>query len=191
MHSKVKNIVLMASGSGSNVENIVRHFESNPTIRFPLVLCNNPRAGVLERCARLGLPSITFNRHAFDPPTALLALLEAADPDLIVLAGFLWKLPAELVDRFEGRIVNIHPSLLPRHGGKGMYGMRVHEAVLAAGDPESGISIHLVDEHYDRGKLLLQVRTAIPRNATAADIAARVHSLEMEHYPKVIESLLG
>jgi len=183
--------VLLASGSGTNVENIAHYFSGHRDVSIPMVLCNNSQAGVLERCKRLGIPAFTFNRHAYRQLDSLLALLDSANPDLIVLAGFLWKIPEAMVERYPGRIVNIHPALLPRHGGKGMYGMRVHEAVKEQGDRETGLSIHYVNEHYDQGALIRQFKVAVPEKATATDIAKLVHRLEMEQVPVVIESLLN
>lgn len=191
MEQSEKRIVLMASGSGSNAENIANYFsrmERGATVAA--VLCNNPSAGVLERCKRLGLPSYTFNKAAYGNPGSLLALLEYLHTDLIVLAGFLWKIPADFIQRYPGRIINIHPALLPRFGGKGMYGMHVHEAVSAAGERETGISIHHVNEAYDEGDMIAQFRVPVPKGATADEIAGLVHELEMMHYPRVIEKLL-
>ncbi len=190
MKSPPKRIVLLASGSGSNVENIATYFKNSPDVTVSAVYCNNTRAGVLDRCNRLGIPAFTFNRPAFLEPDTLPAMLRQHSPDLIALAGFLWKVPKTWIRAFPDRIINIHPALLPLYGGKGMYGMHVHEAVYAAGDQESGITIHYVNENYDQGAIIEQIRTEIPSGTDAEGIARRIHQLEMDHYPRVIESLL-
>ncbi len=190
MKSPPKRIVLLASGSGSNVENIATYFKDSTSVIVSAVYCNNPAAGVLDRCKRLGIPAITFNRPAYREPDMLPALLRQHRPDLIVLAGFLWKVPEAWIRAFPVRIINIHPALLPLYGGKGMYGMHVHEAVCAAGDRESGITIHYVNEEYDQGAIIEQIRVDIPEGTDAKGIASRIHQLEMEHFPRVIESLL-
>ncbi len=185
-----KNLILFASGSGSNVENIARYFDADSRVRIRGVFCNNPKAGVIERCQRLGLPLYCFNRVAFEDPEGLQILLKSLKPDLLVLAGFLWKVPEHLVAAFPRQIVNIHPALLPGYGGKGMYGMHVHRAVVAAGEKESGITIHYVNEAYDEGAVVFQARVALEGSETPEDVAAMVHALEYEHYPPVIASLL-
>jgi len=189
MHSP-KNIVLFASGSGSNVENIAAHFREDPRIRVAGVLCNNPGAGVVERCKRLGLPLFCFNRPAYQKLEGILQLLKSLEPDLIVLAGFLWKIPEELVRAFPEKIINIHPALLPRFGGKGMYGMHVHRAVIEKGEKESGITVHFVNEAYDEGAIILQKKVAVAAGETPESLAEKIHQLEYEHYPQVISKLL-
>lgn len=185
-----KNLILFASGSGSNVENIVRYFQADSRVCIRGVFCNNPKAGVIERCQRLGLPLYCFNRVAFEDPDGLRLLLLSLKPDLLVLAGFLWKVPEHVVATFPGQIINIHPALLPRYGGKGMYGMRVHQAVVAAGEKESGITIHYVNEAYDEGAVIFQARVALEGTESPEDVAAMIHALEYEHFPPVIASLL-
>ena len=185
-----RNIVLFASGSGSNVENIADYFQDSG-VRVRGVICNNFGAGVIERCRRLRIPVYCCNRAAFEEVSGLLALLASWQPDLLVLAGFLWKVPAGLIAAYPDRIINIHPALLPKYGGKGMYGMRVHESVVAAGERESGITIHYVNEAYDEGAVIFQARVALAPADRPEEVASKVHALEYEHYPKVIESLLG
>ncbi len=185
-----RNIVLFASGSGSNVENIADYFRGSE-VRIRGVLCNNFKAGVIERCKRLGIPIYCFNRPAIEEVSGLLALLDSWQADLIVLAGFLWKVPEALIRAYPDKIINIHPALLPKYGGKGMYGMRVHEAVVAAAERESGITIHYVNESYDDGAVIFQKRVAIAASDQPEDVASKVHALEYEYYPKIIESLLG
>jgi len=194
--SPMKNIAVFASGSGTNAENIVRHFAHSPLARVRVILTNNPRAGVLERASRLGVESIVFSREEFfggaggaapAPPPPVLRMLAERHIDYIVLAGFLWLVPPALVEAYRGRIVNIHPALLPKFGGKGMYGERVHCAVVEAGERESGITIHHVSELYDSGDVIAQYRVAIAPGDTPADVARKVHELEYEHFPHVIE----
>lgn len=187
----LRKLVLFASGSGSNVERIAAHFAEDARVAISGVLCNNTKAGVIDRCRRLGLPLYCFNRPAFDPPEGLLALLAGLEPDLIVLAGFLWKIPDAMVEAYPERIVNIHPALLPKYGGKGMYGMNVHRAVVENKEPETGITIHFVNEAYDEGAVIFQARTAVTPELTPEDVASKVHELEYAHFPRVIEELLN
>lgn len=186
----MKSIVLFASGSGSNVENIIQYFRGHPEICVSAVLTNKRDAAVLERCQRLKIPALYFNRHALYDSEVITQTLQALAPDLIVLAGFLWMIPGALVKAFPGRIINIHPALLPKYGGKGMYGIRVHQAVKDSGDGESGITIHYVNERYDEGAVIRQVQTKVAPGDTAEQIAEKVHALEYIHYPQVIEELL-
>lgn len=186
----MKNIVLFASGSGSNVENIVRYFQNRPNVAIAGVLTNKRNAKVIDRCDRLNVNALYFNRNAFDQTDCVLNILKALDPDLIVLAGFLWKIPKNLIQNFPNKIVNIHPALLPKYGGKGMYGSRVHEAVKINKETETGITIHYVNEHYDEGAVIHQARTTLSEEDSAETIAQKVHELEYDHFPKVIEKLL-
>lgn len=188
---KTKRIVLFASGSGSNVENIVRYFQDTPDVTIAGVLTNKRDAKVLDRCNKLKINGLYFNRNAFYETDCVLDILKALDPDLIVLAGFLWKIPDNLIQNFPNSILNIHPALLPKYGGKGMYGSRVHEAVKANNESETGITIHYVNENYDEGAIIHQAKTAISKYDTAETIAQKVHELEYEHFPKVIEKLLA
>ncbi len=186
----MKEIVLFASGSGSNAENIINYFERHPSIKVSCVLTNRSNAPVLERCKRLGVPAMYFSRDAFTKSEVVLKLLQALSPTLIVLAGFLWKIPEELIHAFPDKIINIHPALLPKYGGKGMYGPRVHEAVKKNGENETGITIHYVNEAYDEGAIIFQEKTALTKNDTPENIAKKVHALEYEHFPRVIENLI-
>lgn len=183
------NIAIFASGSGSNAENIAKHFLSNPKFKITLIATENSNAFVLERAMRLGIPTFLFTMDELRNGSVLSKLIEQKI-DFIVLAGFLKMVPVEMVRHFNNRIVNIHPALLPKYGGKGMYGDRVHKAVIAAGETESGITIHYVNEHYDEGDIIFQARCPVLPNDTPETLAQRVHELEWEHYPKVIETLL-
>tara|TARA_R110001583_G_scaffold69601_9_gene197223 strand:- start:1391 stop:1966 length:576 start_codon:yes stop_codon:yes gene_type:complete len=187
---KTKQIVLFASGSGSNVENIIRYFQDKPNVTIAMVLTNKRDAKVLERCNRLNISALYFNKTSFKETECVLDILKGAKPDLIVLAGFLWKVPENIIKAFPNQIINIHPALLPKYGGKGMYGDNVHKAVKENKDSVSGITIHYVNEHYDEGAIIQQVETKILPNDTPDDIAAKVHALEYEYFPKVIEQLL-
>ena len=186
----MKKIVLFASGSGSNVENIVTYFKTRPHISVSLVLTNRSDAPVLERCKRLGVPAIFFNRKAFFNSDVIITTLQSLDPQLIVLAGFLWKIPKSWVEIFPNKIINVHPALLPKYGGKGMYGNHVHVAVKENGETETGITIHYVNEHYDEGSIIAQHKVAITTLDTPKQIAEKVHRLEYEHFPRTIEILL-
>ncbi len=182
-------IVLFASGSGSNVENIIRYFQESPSIEVAFVFTNKQEAGVLERCKRLGVPAAYLNKAALDSP-AFLEMLKNLNPNLIVLAGFLQKIKADWVTAFAGRIINIHPAMLPNYGGKGMYGMNVHEAVIKAREKESGISIHYVNEHYDQGALIAQYTVSVDPQDTPEQLAQKVQALEHQYFPMEIEKLL-
>ncbi|MDO5608624.1 MAG: phosphoribosylglycinamide formyltransferase [Capnocytophaga sp.] len=186
----MKKIVIFASGSGSNAERIAAYFEHSEQVHISLILSNNPQAGVLERARRLQIPAVVFDRRTLYHTDIILGILERIQPDLIVLAGFLWKFPDYLTHAFGGRIVNIHPSLLPKYGGKGMYGNHVHEAVINNRETESGITIHHVNEHYDEGAIIFQASVAIENTDTPERLAAKIHQLEYEHFPKIIEQLL-
>lgn len=184
-------IAILASGNGTNAEQIIQYFKDHPNVTVGLVLTNNPKAGVLERARNHGVPAKVFSREEFRDPQVILQWLKQYEISHIVLAGFLWLIPDFLIQSFPNHIVNIHPALLPRHGGKGMYGIKVHEAVKASADTETGITIHLVNEHYDEGKILFQASCPVSETHTAEDIAACVHELEYEHYPKVIEQWIS
>ncbi len=187
----MKNLVVFVSGSGTNMENIARHFSASDVAKVRLVVCNKPDAGAIARAERLGIPVRMISKVDFASAERLISDLQAIPTDMIVLAGFLWLLPPSLIHSFQGRIINIHPALLPAYGGKGMYGMRVHEAVVAAGETRSGITIHYVDEHYDRGEIIFQAETSVSASDTPESLAERIHTLEYEHFPKVIERLLS
>lgn len=185
-----RKIVIFASGSGSNAEQIIQHFNSTSSVEVSAVYTNNPAAGVIERGRRLGIPTIQFGPKALENGKVLDSLM-ALNPDLIVLAGYLKLIPAEWVKNFPSRIVNIHPALLPKHGGKGMYGLNVHRSVVENGDKESGITIHYVTEKYDEGAPIFQASVPVEPNDTAEDVQKKVQVLEHEHYPAVIEKLLA
>ena len=185
----MKSIVILASGSGSNAENIIRHFQANSKARVSLVLSNKKEARVLDRAKHLGVGAMSFNRTAMDEGVVT-QLLETLNPDLIVLAGYLWKVPEPITRSFKNRIINIHPALLPHYGGKGMYGMHVHEAVIKNKETKSGITIHYVNEHYDEGAIVFQASTSIAKDDTPETLAAKIHQLEYEHFPKIIEKLI-
>jgi phosphoribosylglycinamide formyltransferase-1 len=183
-------IAVFASGNGSNFQRIADYFAGNDAVEIAVLYSNRPDAYALERAAKLGIPSVVFNREQFYNSADILNDLHAHRIDWIVLAGFLWLVPETILRAYKDRIVNIHPALLPKYGGKGMYGMRVHEAVVAAGDKESGISIHLVNEHYDEGQIVFQAHCPVLPDDTAEDVARKIHLLEYEHFPKLIEELL-
>lgn len=186
----MKNIVLFASGSGTNVQNIAEFFSKDATARVAAVFCNNPKAYVIQRCEKLGIPCILFNRSDFYKSERVLELVQAFEADVVVLAGFLWLIPENLIEAYPNRIINIHPALLPDFGGKGMYGMYVHEAVIAARKSESGITIHLVNKEYDKGKQLFKAQTPIAEDDTAESLAKKIHELEQKHFPMVIKDYI-
>ena len=187
---ETKRLVLFASGSGSNVENIIQYFRKHTHVSIAAVLTNKRDAQVIDRCNRLGVNALFFNRNAFSKTDCVLNVVSAMKPDLIILAGFLWKIPENLIQNFPNKIVNIHPALLPNYGGKGMYGMNVHEAVKANNETETGITIHYVNENYDEGAIIHQAKTKLEAKDSAQDIAKKIHTLEYEHFPKIIEKLL-
>lgn len=183
---------MFASGSGTNAEAIFKYFKGHPRIEVVLLLSNNPNAFALQRAQNHNIRHAVFNRQEYQQGDTIRAVLKDAQVTHIVLAGFLWLIPQYLLDDFPDRIVNIHPALLPKYGGKGMYGAKVHEAVKASGEPETGITIHLVNEHYDEGRILFQGRCNIGPEYTPDEIAECVHRLEHEHYAPVIEKwILG
>ncbi len=185
----MKRIVLFASGSGSNVERIIEYFRSNPIVEVSAVFCNNPNAAVVERAVRNQVPVVVFSKE--DLNKGLVAeRVRTYFPDLIVLAGFLLHMPHQFVEKFPGKIINIHPALLPKYGGKGMYGKFVHQAVIDEGDQETGITIHYVNEHYDKGEVIFQKSISIDKCKDADEIAAKVQKLEHEYLPKIIEQIL-
>ena len=187
----MKKLAVFASGSGTNAENIAKYFADSQNISVVLVVSNNASAGVHARSGRSGIPSVTFSNEAFAEGSEIVRCLTACQADWIILAGFLRKIPDTIRFAFPGKIINIHPALLPKYGGKGMYGMRVHEAVVAGGERESGITIHYVNENYDEGQIIFQAHCPVLPSDTPADVATKVHALEYTHYPRVIESLLN
>lgn len=183
----VSKIIILASGGGTNAENIVRYFQQKPHIQVESVLCNKKTAFVFERMAHLAVPCYWFDASKED---TLINLLASSKPDLIVLAGYLKKIPQRLVSLFPQRIVNIHPALLPKYGGKGMYGMHVHRAVRENNETFSGITIHYVNGYYDEGGIIFQQSVEITNDDAPEQIAQKVQALEYAHFPKVIENLL-
>ncbi len=183
-------LAIFASGAGSNAQKIIDHFRNHPFVKTALIVCNKPEAGVLKIAAKENIPPLIIEKEKFFRGNGYVDELKQSKIDWIILAGFLWKLPSLLVNSFPGKIINIHPALLPKYGGKGMYGQRVHEAVLANREKESGITIHYVDNLYDHGKILLQAKCPVLPGDTAESLAQRVHALEYEHYPVVIEKLV-
>ena len=187
----MKNIAIFASGEGTNAQNIINYFKSNAAaINVVLVVSNNANAKVLNRAMLLGLRTIIVNREMFYNSNKTIDELKFANIDLIVLAGFLWRIPEHLIDSFPNKIINIHPALLPKFGGKGMYGINVHKAVIEAKEKESGISIHFVNSEYDEGKLISQHKCEISPSDTPEILAQKVHELEIEYFPKAIFNLL-
>jgi phosphoribosylglycinamide formyltransferase 1 len=184
---KQARLAIFISGSGSNAEEIFSHFRNHPSVKVEMVLSNNPDAYGLERARKFSIPSSVFKREQFRESGEVLQWLQDAGITHIVLAGFLWLVPSYLIKAFPHRIINIHPALLPRFGGKGMYGMKVHEAVKASADAQSGITIHEVDEKYDEGRTLFQAFCEIDPLDTPKEIAEKVQRLEHLHYPRVIE----
>jgi len=181
-------MIIFASGSGTNAENIIEYFKNNELAKVSYVVSNKANAGVLERAKRLNVPSMVFSKQEMETSSFLDFLTENAD--FIVLAGFLLKVPDQLISLFPSAIVNIHPALLPKYGGKGMYGMHVHRAVVANKESESGITIHYVNEHYDEGAIIFQKAVALNSGDSADDVAAKIHVLEQENFPQVIEKIL-
>lgn len=187
---KRMNIAIFASGGGSNARKIMEYFQSSGVGRVVLVVCNRKNAGVIGIAAEFDVPVQMIDRNLFYESERLLDVLESYRTDFIALAGFLWLIPGYLIKAYPDRIVNIHPALLPKYGGHGMYGHHVHEAVKAAGEQESGPTIHFVNEHYDEGDIIFQTSCRLSPEDTPEDIARKVLSLEHEHYPRVIEQLL-
>ena len=182
----MKKIAIFASGSGSNAENIIQYFAQKPQFCVKSVFCNVPDAYVLERAKKYRIPSFVFNREEFRNPDKVFRQLQEQEIDFIVLAGFLWLMPSFITAAWPNKIVNIHPALLPAYGGKGMYGHHVHEAVIAAGEKESGITIHYVNDHYDQGAIIFQPKCPVLPTDTPDDLAARVHELEYRYFPQII-----
>ena len=184
-----KRIAIFASGSGSNAENIINYFSGSPNVSFPIILSNKKEAFVHERAKKMQIPSITFDKMQLENGEVL-ALLQKEGIDFIVLAGFLLKVPENILAAYPNKIVNIHPALLPNYGGKGMYGMKVHEAVVANGEKESGITIHYVNEHYDEGAIIAQYKCEVLPTDSPDDVAEKVHALEYKYFPRVIEGVI-
>jgi formyltetrahydrofolate-dependent phosphoribosylglycinamide formyltransferase len=183
-------LAIFASGAGSNAQRIISHFKNSKTVRIGLIVCNKPNAGVTEIARSEQIPLLMIEKERFFRGDAYVQELKNAQTSLIVLAGFLWKIPGALIEAFPRRIINIHPALLPKYGGKGMYGQYVHESVISAGEVQSGITIHYVDEHYDNGDIIFQTACPVLDGDTAEKLAHRIHELEHLHYPQVIEKLV-
>jgi phosphoribosylglycinamide formyltransferase 1 len=188
---RMKKIAIFASGSGTNMERIASFFAENRNVEVSLVVCNNPNAGVIQRAERLGIPVEMIDRKSFYDTDSLTQKLKYFKIDLVVLAGFLWLVPNHLLKAFPERLINIHPALLPSYGGKGMYGEKVHQAVIAANERFSGITIHYVNEHYDEGAVIFQQKIELAPDETPESLASRIHELEYRHFPQVIDRLLS
>ncbi len=188
--SAVTQIAIFASGAGSNAQKIIDHFKNSDSVRVSLIVCNNSVAGVLKIAERENIPAIQLEKEKFFRGNGYVDELKERQITFIVLAGFLWKIPLSLIKAYPGRIINIHPALLPKHGGKGMYGSNIHAAVLASGAGESGITIHYVDEHYDNGDIIFQAKCPVLPGDSPDSLAQRIHQLEYEHYSKVIEQVV-
>lgn len=185
-----KRIAIFASGSGTNAQNIIQYFKSSPAGEVVLVLSNKRHAKVLERAENEDIKSLYFDKEELYKKKGVLKILKKAKVDFIVLAGFLLKFPEKILKHYPNKVINIHPALLPKYGGKGMYGKHVHEAVIANGEKESGITIHFVNEAYDEGAIIFQARTKISEEDSPDSLAEKIHLLEYEHFPNVIEQLL-
>lgn len=185
-----KKIVIFASGSGTNAENIIKYFQKSENIEVVAVLSNRRNAGALKRAYDLNVKALLFDKEALYKSNDILNILKDIKPDLIVLAGFLWLFPSNIIREFPGKIINIHPALLPKYGGKGMYGDKVHETIIADREKESGITIHFVNEKYDEGQTIFQAKTVINKNDTPDSLAGKIHELEYKHFPQIIQQLL-
>jgi phosphoribosylglycinamide formyltransferase 1 len=186
----LKKIAIFASGSGSNAEKIAEYFAETQSINIELILSNNSKAGVIERAKRLHIPVLLFDKKTFYETDKIPQLLHNQGVDLIVLAGFLWLIPENLIKKFPNRIINIHPALLPKYGGKGVWGHHVHEAVVANHETESGITIHYVNEHYDEGGIIFQAKCEVLPNDSPDDVVSKIHELEHLHFAKIVEKVL-
>ena len=184
-------IAIFASGAGSNAAKIIDYFRQHPTTGIALIVCNNPNAGVLSIAEKENIPTLLIEKERFFKGDGYVGLLKSKSIDFIVLAGFLWKVPFSILAAFPNSIINIHPALLPKYGGKGMYGLKVHEAVLQSGDGESGITIHFVDEHYDNGDVIFQDKCSVLPTDTPQTLAEKIHQLEHQHFPRVIEQVVS
>lgn len=186
----MKKIAIFASGSGSNAENIINYFTNKPYVEVSLIVSNKEDAYVHQRAKKLNIESVTFTKRDFETTNKVVDYLKDKNIDFIVLAGFLLKVPHNLLDQYPNKIVNIHPALLPKFGGKGMYGDNVHKAVIVAGETESGITIHYVNENYDEGNIIFQATCPVLKTDTYEDVAKKVHTLEYMHFPIILDELL-
>lgn len=187
--SAPRHIVIFASGKGSNAQQIINYFRGSAKAKIELIVCNNPKAGVLDIAAKENIPLLLIEKNKFSE-TGYVDEVSNYHIDLIVLAGFLWKIPTVLINAFPGKMINIHPALLPAYGGQGMYGNAVHQAVIEAKEKESGITIHLVDELYDHGKIIFQTKCKVARDETAKTLAEKIHELEHKYYAEIIGRIL-
>lgn len=187
---KMKNIAIFASGEGTNAQRIIDYFRNSPHVKVSLIVSNNAAANVLNRAKNAAVPTLLINRVNFYENNNTIEQLNLFNIDFIILAGFLWMIPENLIKAYPYKIINIHPALLPKHGGKGMYGIKVHQSVINSKEKESGITIHYVNEKYDEGKIIAQYKCTVSENDSAEILAAKIHELEYEHFPKEIEKLL-
>ncbi|QCK16979.1 phosphoribosylglycinamide formyltransferase [Mangrovivirga cuniculi] len=190
MKTRRKKIAIFASGSGTNAKAIIDHFKDSKEIEVSLVLTNKPDAGVIDYAVENNISHLVFNRESLYDSNELIILMQSEGIDLIVLAGFLWLIPESMVKAFPGKIINIHPALLPKYGGKGMYGKKVHKAVIEAGEKESGLTIHYVNNNYDEGDVIFQAKVKVEPKDTPETLAQKVLQQEHKHYKKVIEKIL-
>lgn len=182
----MKNIAIFASGSGTNAENIINSFKNSNEVNVVLVLSNKPNAGVIEKAHKNSVPVIVFDKNKFKEEYYISEILKLHNIDWIILAGFLWLMPESIIDNFTDRIINIHPALLPKYGGKGMWGHHVHKAVVANKENETGITIHYVNKHYDEGKMIFQAKCNLLESDTADTVAKKIHMLEQQYFPEII-----
>lgn len=182
-------LAIFASGEGTNAQSFIDYFKNSKDVRISLIVCNNQKAGVIERAKKAGIETIITDKENFYKSDALLKILKET-VDFIVLAGFLWMVPENIINAYSNKIVNIHPALLPKYGGKGMYGMRVHQAVIDSGAQESGITIHYVNNKYDEGTIIFQSKCSVSSSDTAETLAKKVHELEYQYYPEIVDKLL-
>lgn len=187
----MSRIAIFASGNGTNAQRIIEYFQERGNASVGVVLSNKRSAKVLERADKLNVSAVAFNRASLYDQDHILHLLQGYNPDLIVLAGFLWLFPEKILKAFPNKVINIHPALLPKYGGKGMYGMNVHKSVIANSEKESGITIHYVSKEYDKGNIIFQAKTSVSSNDSPENLAQKIHELEYEHFPQVIEQLLS
>lgn len=184
------NLAVFASGAGSNAQKIIDYFKGNSNVQVRLIVCNNAEAGVLGIALHEKITSLLIERGRFFKEDSYLPVLKNYEIDWIILAGFLWKIPAKMIAAYPQKIINIHPALLPKYGGQGMYGLHVHRAVLDAGDPESGITIHYVDEQYDHGLTIFQAKCPVAKDDTPDSLAQKIHVLEHKYFPQIIEQVI-
>lgn len=186
----MKHIAIFASGKGSNAKKLIQHFKNSAVAKISLMVCNNPNAEVISIAAEEKIPALLISKEDQQNPSRLISALHNHKIDFIVLAGYLWLIPAEVIKEFPNSIINIHPSLLPKYGGKGMYGMKVHEAVKAAGEKQSGITIHLIDEEFDKGEIVFQASVTLDENDSAKSISQKIQQLEHEHFANEVEKII-